>query len=249
MNLRRALFSLFPILAIVFVSKAQQEETDWTYASGFFVQTSYSMLDRPIFRPPDEGGRQIPVRLSKNAFGYAGGYESIGEQFGYGLGISYWSVAIPDFRYDAWEGTGSPTPTYVDFAQPVFKLLFFDMFLHVLPWERGPIDLFVHLGLGTRMNDYTITQAEVPFQDWVGTHSVSEFEFSYGIGIRYQPVRFLSVFAEYRLAPGDLDESSGSNTETVIYWSNGTSSSSSPSGTFSNYTKIFSAGIKATIDF
>lgn len=233
-------------ITVASLASAQDSE-DWTYASGLFVHSTYSILDRPIFRPPGGNGRQIPVRLSKSTFGFAGGFESIGEQFGYGLGVSYWSVTIPDFRYDAWEGTGSPTPSFVDFAQPTFKLLLVDLYLHLLPWERGMLDLFVHLGMGSRMNAYTITQAESPFEDWVGSHSISEFEFSYGVGLRLQPVGFLSVFAEYRLAPGDLDESSGGDTETVIYWSGGGTSSSSPSGGFSNFTKIFSAGLKFTI--
>jgi hypothetical protein len=238
---------VFASVLLPSVLTAQETAEDWYFARGFYVNATSSTFKTPIFRPP-QNGRQVPVEKSVTGSSFAAGYESVWDQFGFGVGVSFWKTKVPDFTFDPFDNTGSPSPIIVSVRDASFGLIFFDMTAHILPWERGPVDLFLHLGLGSRSNDYHISYADQPFTEWVGPQKIDEFEFSYGLGIRVKPVRFLSVFAEYRLAPGDLDESSGDGSYVVVYYSDGTSSGS-PSGSFSTYTKIFSLGVQATLEF
>lgn len=151
------------------------------------------------------------------------------------------------FRSSVFEN--SPEPSTFDVRNAEFGLFLFDLVIHVLPWESGPVSLFGDLGMDWRSDSYTVSGAESPFQSYNGKQEHSEFGFSYGLGLRFSPFRYISLFTEYRLSPGDLSYENEGGTYYVYYYSDGTTSGGGPSGTFEHYTKIFSAGLAVNIPF
>ena len=49
------------------------------------------------------------------------------------------------------------------------------------------------------MRRFTVSESHL----WSGEQSKTEFEYSYGLGARATPIRHVSLFAEFRLIPGD----------------------------------------------
>lgn len=250
MNIRRELLRICfvpPFLLLLSnPALAQADSSDGHFDSGFYFLAGPSSLDKPILRGPN-GYQEMPVPQTLSTVGYSGGYETIGERLGFGVGLAYWGVSLSDFRSTVFED--SPYPDYFDVRDADFSLTLFDLIIHVLPWESGPVSVYGHLGMGWRANSYTVSGAESPFEDYNGKKEHSEFAFSYGLGLRFSPFNYVSLFTEYRLAPGDLSAGEGGGSYYVYYYSNGTTYGGGPSGTFEHYTKIFSAGLALNIPF
>lgn len=250
MNFRRRSIRFFlPLYAHLLLLApvvAQTDSTGGHFDEGLYFLGGYSSLDKPILRGPN-GYQELPVPQTLPTTGYMGGYESIGERFGFGIGTAYWGVSLSDFRSSVFEN--SPQPSTFDVRNAEFSLFLFDLVIHVLPWESGPVSVFGHLGMGWRSDSYLVSGAQSPFESYNGKHEHSEFAFSYGLGLRFSPFRYLSLFTEYRLAPGDLSYENEGGTYYVYYYSDGTTSGGGPSGTFEHYTKIFSAGLAVNIPF
>jgi hypothetical protein len=89
----------------------------------------------------------------------------------------------------------------VRYADPKYTVFMVDLLLHWAPARSRIFSAYGFLGLGTSAKKYTISDSVFP--EWNGAKSLSEFEYSYGLGLRVRPVKLVSAFAEGRLIPGD----------------------------------------------
>ena len=119
----------------------------------------------------------------------------------------------------------------VKYADPKLSFIFFDMIIHWYP-VANVFGVNGFLGLGSGTESYTISGSNFP--EWNGAKKISEFDFSYGLGVRFNPIVWISLLAELRWIPGV-------GTPPDSYWIiNGVSTYSLK---FENHTKILTAGI------
>ncbi|HEX2695629.1 MAG TPA: hypothetical protein VHP61_07725 [Acidobacteriota bacterium] len=93
------------------------------------------------------------------------------------------------------------------------------------------------LGLASSTEEYLISGSVFP--EWNGNKSLSEFDYSYGLGVRFSPVKMLSAFTEFRFIPGDrTTEYKGYlySDDTFDYFRNSRSYTK-------NYSSLLSAGL------
>ena len=168
------------------------------------------------------------MNQSSGGLSFAGGYEYNWEKFGLGARLTYF-----DGRFDGFTASEMPGSIYsVKYADPKLSFVFFDMIIHWFP-VANVLGINGFLGLGSGTESYTISGSNFP--QWNGAKKISEFDFSYGLGVRFNPVTWISLLAELRWIPGNVATAPDS------YWViNGISTLSV---TFENHTKILTAGI------
>jgi opacity protein-like surface antigen len=193
---------------------------------GFFIGGSFQSMWSPLFKEAS-GSSELQVNQSSGGTSFMGGYEYNWEKFGVGARLSYFSGRFASFT--ASEMPGSMTS--VRYADPRLSFIFFDMIIHWYP-VANIFCLNSFLGLGSGTESYTISGSNFP--QWNGAKKISEFDFSYGLGVRFNPVTWISLLAELRWIPGV-------GTPPDSYWIiNGVSTYSLK---FENHTKILTAGI------
>ncbi|MFQ5569958.1 MAG: hypothetical protein ACE5G0_09805 [Rhodothermales bacterium] len=197
-----------------------------------------SSFNQPILRQPS-GGSELPLDQSERIWGgkvswipYARGI------IAFEVGLVHWRANFEGFQYSD-EFTQFSDPTVYD--DPSVALTFVDLAMHVAPWRRVPMSVYGVLGMGAEKEKYRISQAA--FSEWDGQKNVTEFQYSYGLGLRLFPVRYVSLLAEYRWVPGDLYFEGGSRTCYHFSSSAYGSWSSCGSGDTKYFTKLFSAGL------
>ena len=193
---------------------------------GFFLSASYHSMWSPLFKEAS-GSSEIQIDQSSGGVSVMGGYEYNWDKFGVAGRLSYFGGGFESFR--ASEMAGSLTT--VKYTDPKLSFIFFDMILQWFP-VANVFAVSGFLGLGSGTESYTISGSN--FADWNGAKSISEFDFSYGLGLRVSPMTWMSLIAELRWIPGV-------GTPPESYWVvNGVSIGSE---TFENKTKILYAGI------
>lgn len=198
------------------------------------VGAATSSFGTPIVRHPS-GGEELPVDQTKQTAAFrASWFPLAGERGALEIGLSYWKTAFEGFQFrEQQQPTSQPSTTYTG---PEVSLLFFDIALHVAPSKRVPWSIYGVLGMGSEGEKYTVSDAT--FSVWNGPKSNREFQFSYGLGTRVFPIRYVSLFAEFRFAPGDLVTESG-----VCYvFTQGSTSWDTCSGHFENHSTLLSLG-------
>jgi len=195
---------------------------------GFFISASFQSMWSPLFKEAS-GHSEVQVDQSSGGASFAGGYEYNWEKFGVGARLCYFGGRFAGFS--ASEMAGSQTS--VKYADPKLSFIFFDMILRWFPVANVfGIDGFLGLGSGTE--SYAISGSNFP--EWNGAKKISEFDFSYGLGARFNPAAWISLLAELRWIPGV-------GTPPDSYWIiNGIAMNSL---TFKNHTMILTAGISA----
>jgi len=166
--------------------------------SGFFLSGYYSSLGGPIFRAPS-GSEEVAISGSSGKPGFMGGYELNWEKFGCAARVSYFQAGFANFV--APQMPGSPYPTYVKYDMPKLSFIFLDLIAQWFPMDGGFLGIYGLLGMGMGSESYTLSGSD--FAEWNGAKSRTEFDYSYGIGLRIAPVRFLSIYGEVRFVPGD----------------------------------------------
>jgi|GEM_PF-3289006 len=192
------LFTVTGILLFASWSSAQSPG-EKRYFKGFYVGALYSSLSNPTFRLPS-GYEEVSIPQSASAPSFMLGYDFGWSGFGIGGRLLYFHAGLKPFVVS--EMPGSPYPTFVTYADPGFTHISFDILVHWLPFRDVTLGIYGLLGLASSTEKYLISGSTFP--EWNGSKSLSEFDYSYGLGVRFSPVKLLSIFAEIRFIPGDL---------------------------------------------
>lgn len=122
-----------------------------------------------------------------------------GGRVGLELGVSYVGVQLADFTY-------SYGP--VDYRDASVALLQGDFVLLGAPWRGVPLYLTAVVGTGLQRMSYTLAQS-VALADFNGPRTFYRNGTSWGVGVRFSPIRQLSLVGEYRWEEGDTYEAGG----------------------------------------
>jgi hypothetical protein len=203
---------------------------------GFYLGALYSSISGPTFRFPS-GSSELYVPQTTSTPGFMVGYEYNLTSFGFGLRVLYWHAAFKDFRSPDMPGAPVPVSEYVSYSSPKFTHISVDLLLQWFPVKKGYLGVYGLLGLASSTEAYTISGSVFP--EWNGQKSLSEFDYSYGLGIRISPVKLISFYGELRWIPGDTTTEAGD-----FLYSDGIYDYYSVKDVYTaNYTKIFSFGI------
>ena len=196
-SLRLVFLSVLVIGMIVVLSlPASAQESRPGFRGGFYIGALYGSLSGPTFRYPG-GGAQLSVSQSKSIPSFVAGYDIGSSYFGAGLRGTYFTASFHNFATPDMPGSLN----YVGYADPKYSLFMGDLLLYWAPARSAIFSIYGFLGLGVSTKSYTVSGSVFP--EWNGAQSLSEFEYSYGLGLRVRAVRFVSLFGEARLIPGD----------------------------------------------
>ena len=175
-----------------------QSSGEKRYFRGFYLGALYSSISDPTFRLPSGSG-ELPVLQSASAPAFMVGYDIGGGGFGVGARLFYFHSSFNTFAFS--EQPGSLYPSFAKYADPKFTHISFDFLVHWLPFRDLTLGIYALLGLASSTESYLISGSIFP--EWDGNQSRSEFDYSYGLGVRFSPVKMMSIFAELRFIPGD----------------------------------------------
>ncbi len=192
---RRSSLILVTAAALLLAVPSRAQSYRRGFSGGFYFGALYGSLSGPTFRYP--GGGQLSIAQSRTVPNFITGCDIGSGHFGAGLRISFLTAAFRSFVTPDMPG-GMNT---VGYADPRYTMIMGDILLHWAPAGSGLLSLYGFLGLGSVHRTYTISDSVFP--EWNGARSVTEFEYSYGLGARFSPVRFVRLFGEFRLIPGD----------------------------------------------
>jgi hypothetical protein len=176
-----------------------QSSGEKRYFRGFYLGAMYSSISNPTFRLPSGSG-ELPIPQSASVPTFMLGYDIGGGGFGIGARLLYLHAGFTTFVTS--DMPNSPYPNFAKYTDPGFSHISFDILLHWLPFPDLTLGIYGLLGMASSTEKYLISGASFP--DWNGNKSLSEFDYSYGLGLRFSPIKMLSVFAEFRLIAGDL---------------------------------------------
>jgi hypothetical protein len=176
-----------------------QTSSEKRYFRGFYFGALYSSISDPTFRLPSGYG-ELPVLQSASGPSFMAGYDIGGGGFGIGARLFYFRAGFSTFAFS--EQPGSPFPNFATYADPKFSHASFDLLVHWLPFRGLTLGVYALLGLAMSTESYLISGSVFP--EWNGNQSRTNFDYSYGLGIRFSPAKMMSVFAELRFIPGDL---------------------------------------------
>ena len=234
MNINRLFIASSTLLLGMSVSAESQETTsELTRPKGFYVSGYYTTVMGPFFRQPS-GNDELTVSQSNTTPAFNLSFLYLDDDFGGGIGLTYWSTTFGSFQAPVMEGSNN----YVAYKNPSLSMFFVDLQLHVLPW-KAPISFYGVLGLGSGNETYTISGATSPFTDWNGSKDISEFQYSYGFGLQIFLWKFISVQAEIRWVPGQLT----TEYSDYLYTKDGYDYYGKADQSTANFIKLFSLGI------
>jgi hypothetical protein len=166
------------------------------FRGGFYVGASYGSLSNPTFRLPSGTG-ETSVSQSKSVPAFVAGYDIGSRYVGAGIRGCHFSADFESFATPQMPGAQE----IVGYSDPKYSMLMVDMIVYWAPAASRIASVYGFLGLGSSSKKYTVSGS--PFDDWNGVKSLSQFEYSYGLGARIRPVKRVSAFAEFRFIPGD----------------------------------------------
>ena len=166
---------------------------------GFYLGGSYHSMGGPLFRYPG-GYEELSIASNAGGVSIFAGYEFAWSSFGAGARLIYSSGAFAAFSVP--EMPGMNFGPKVNYADPKLSFFFLDLIASWYPVKTGLFGVYGFLGLGMGTQSYTLSGADFP--EWNGAKSITEFDYSFGGGIRVTPIRFISLTGEIRLIAGDL---------------------------------------------
>ncbi len=230
---RFTFFMLLSSCTVAFSAFARQAEQSLTRPIGFYGSVFYSSFHDPIFRGPGESG-EVSVPQIRSAVGFNLSYLYLSDDVGGGISFVYWRTQFDSFQAPVMPGS----PDNVAYKNPDYSVFFVDLQFHVLPWKI-PLSFYGVLGLGSSTETYTISGAKFPFADWNGPKSISQFQYSYGLGIQVFLFRNVSLQTELRWIPGDLT----TEYTDYLYSKDGYDYFGSADQRTDHHVKIFSVGL------
>ncbi len=166
---------------------------------GFYLGGFYHSMGGPLFRYPS-GSDELSISSTAGSVGFFAGYDFVWTSFGAGARLIYAGGAFPNFSAPEMPNmTFGPKVKYTD---PRLSFIFLDLMLSWYPAKSGLFGVYGFLGLGSGTESYTLSGSDFP--EWNGAKSISEFDYSFGGGVRLTPIRYISLFGELRLIAGDL---------------------------------------------
>lgn len=201
--------SLIPALGILMPAAARPQAAEGGTATvrsrmSYAVSVMQTRFSDPIFREPGPGGgSELPVSGSLTTWGIRGSATlwPISR-----LGVEAGVLVLGRARFDDFVFTdefgGGGSGSNVSYDEPTVQLWFFDLGLRFRLTPRAPLFVSGVLGMGQERESYAITGAAFP--EWNGSKTLSEFQYSYGIGAQVGPFRHVALFGEWRVVPGDL---------------------------------------------
>lgn len=186
---------LFAALVLLLAAPSRAQSSRRGFGGGFYFGVLYGSLSGPTFRYP--GGGQLSIAQSTTVPNFVAGYDIGSGYFGAGLRVSYLTAAFRSFVTPDMPGGLN----MVGYADPKYTMVMGDILIHWAPASSNLLSLYGFLGLGAGYRAYTVSDSVFP--EWNGARSVTEFEYSYGLGARFSPIRFVRLFGEFRLIPGD----------------------------------------------
>ena len=175
---------------------AAGQEARIGFQGGPYVGVCYSSVSGPTFRFPSDTG-QMSVSQSKGVAGFLAGYDVGSSYAGFGVRGLYFGTAFQSFATPDMPGAQD----LVNYADPKYAIFMGDLMVFWAPARSTIFSIYGFLGLGASSKKYTVSNSVFP--EWNGAKSLSEFEYSYGLGVRVRPIARVSAFAEFRLIPGD----------------------------------------------
>jgi hypothetical protein len=193
----RFLSVAIPTLALVLWLAAPSRARGTTgFQGGFYVGASYGSLSNPTFRLPSGTG-ETSVSQSKSVPAFVAGYDIGSRYVGAGVRGTYFSADFESFATPQMPGAQE----IVGYADPKCSIFMTDLIVYWAPASSSIASVYGFLGLGGSSKKYTVSLSVFP--EWNGAKSLSQFEYSYGLGARIRPVKRVSAFAEFRFIPGD----------------------------------------------
>ena len=169
--------------------------------SGFYLAPGYAMARTPLFKQPS-GSSEAAIPQKNNSILFAGGYEHSLRSVFFGLRFAFWQNSYHNFSFP--EMPNSPYPVYVLYSNPKKTYISGDIIVGWIPDKAGMFGLYGLFGMGLNSESYTLSGSDFP--QWNGQKSISEFNYSYGLGVKFTPINLLSLFADFRLFPGVLSQ-------------------------------------------
>jgi hypothetical protein len=211
---------------------SQNDKEQFRSQRGFYLGAVYSVIKNPTFRP--NGGEEIVVSQTASSPGFLAGYQYDITRFGFGARAIYWHASFQNFAFE--EMPGSPFPVYLKYTDPAFSHFSIDLLVEWIATKKFYVGIYGLLGLASSTERYNISGSTFP--EWNGQKSLSEFDYSYGLGIKISPLKIVSIIAEIRWIPGD-------ETQDLIYLysSGGYDYFKAGDRYTTNFTTIFSAGL------
>lgn len=176
----------------------------------FQVGLSYNSFSDPIWRHPDGSG-EIPTGQTSKAVGGRAGIILSGERAGLSADVWVFSASFEDLTFSNSTLSGGNDPEWanlpglrddpVTYSSAKYALGMVDLGIHWFPAADRPFSVVGLFGMGMRKQSFDVTGAKFP--EWNGEKSFSEFSYSYGLGLRWSPVRRIALVADYRWVPGD----------------------------------------------
>jgi hypothetical protein len=163
---------------------------------GFYIGAFYTGIDTPTFRMAS-GHEEIAIPQSSSMPGFMAGYQYDLGKLGLGARLLYWHTSFVKFAAPEMPGS----IYYVNYADPAFTHISFDLIVEWICVQKLRVGLYGFLGMGSSTESYTLSGAVFP--EWNGQKSISEFDYSYGLGAKFSPIKLLSLIAEIRWMPGD----------------------------------------------
>ena len=186
---------LVAALALLLAPPSQAQSFRRGFSGGFYFGALYGSLSGPTFRYP--GGGELSIPQSRTVPNFVAGYDIGSGFFGAGLRVSYLTAAFRSFMTPDMPGGMN----MVGYADPKYTMFMGDILIHWAPASSNLFSLYGFLGLGWGHRTYTVSGSVFP--EWNGARSATEFEYSYGLGVRLSAARFVRLFGEFRLVPGD----------------------------------------------
>lgn len=189
-------FCLLLVFAAGNTSLAQNNNDKSNIQGSFSVGALYSSFNNPTFRYPS-GGEELYLPQSSFSPGFFAGYQYNISQLGFGARVIYWHTSFKDFFSEEMPGS----QTFVNYIDPAFTHISFDLYIEWILTKKFHFGIYGLLGMASSTEKYDISGSSFP--EWNGQKSLTEFDYSYGFGIKISPVKWVSVIAEIRWIPGD----------------------------------------------
>jgi hypothetical protein len=198
---------------------------------GFYLGALYSGISNPTFRYPS-GGEELAVKQSASSLGFLAGYQYDFERFGLGARAIYWHASFEDFNSEDMPGSQH----YVNYANPALTHISFDLLVEWIATKKFFVGIYGLMGMASSTESYNISGSDFP--EWNDQKSLTEFDYSYGFGIKISPLKLVSVITEIRWIPGD-----GTQELDFLYSSGGYNYYNPGDEYTKNHTTILSLGL------
>jgi hypothetical protein len=165
-----------------------------------FAGPVWAYVSNPVFRE-QSAHEMIKLNDSQSGWGLKGGILLPVGMFpntAIELGFTYVSARFNDFTAQTEDVYG---PGDLHFSNPKFSLLMADFGLHYLISNNPKLSVFGIFHMGQRSADSPENPRETDYL-YMGTDHEADKEFTagFGIGLRYYPLKTISLNAEIRMA-------------------------------------------------